>query len=67
MLYHLSVLLASRGMGLEQRAAAVTAVAEHAAQGTLTVAHEVVPLADAGAAWQRQAEGRADGRIVLRP
>jgi NADPH:quinone reductase-like Zn-dependent oxidoreductase len=49
----------------EQRAAAVTAVAEHAARGTLTVAHEVIPLADAGAAWQRQAEGRASGRIVL--
>jgi NADPH:quinone reductase-like Zn-dependent oxidoreductase len=51
----------------EQRAAAVTAVAEHAARGTLTVAHEVVPLDDAGAAWQRQAEGRVNGRIVLRP
>jgi NADPH2:quinone reductase len=50
----------------EQRAAAVTAVAEHAVQGRLTVAHEAVPLADAGAAWQRQAEGRAAGRIVLR-
>jgi NADPH:quinone reductase-like Zn-dependent oxidoreductase len=49
----------------EQRAAAVTAVSEHAARGTLAVAHEVVPLADAGAAWQRQAEGRASGRIVL--
>jgi NADPH:quinone reductase-like Zn-dependent oxidoreductase len=49
----------------EQRAAAVTAVAEHAARGRLTVAHEVVPLTDAGAAWQRQAEGRASGRIVL--
>jgi NADPH:quinone reductase-like Zn-dependent oxidoreductase len=51
----------------EQRAAAVTAVAEHAARGALTVAHEVVPLGDAAAAWQRQAEGRAAGRIVLRP
>jgi NADPH:quinone reductase len=51
----------------EQRAAAVTAVAEHAARGTLTVAHEVVPLADASAAWQRQADGRAGGRIVLTP
>jgi NADPH:quinone reductase len=51
----------------EQRAAAVTAVAEHAARGTLTVAHEVVPLVDAGAAWQRQADGRAGGRIVLTP
>jgi NADPH:quinone reductase len=51
----------------EQRAAAVTTIAEHAARGALTVAHEVVPLADAGAAWQRQAEGRAAGRTVLRP
>ncbi|QYN32387.1 zinc-binding alcohol dehydrogenase family protein [Pseudonocardia sp. DSM 110487] len=51
----------------EQRAAAVTAIAEHAAGGTLTVAHEVAPLADVGAAWQRQAEGTAAGRIVLRP
>jgi NADPH:quinone reductase len=51
----------------EQRAAAVTAVAEHAVRGTLSVAHEVVPLADAGAAWQRQAEGAVAGRIVLRP
>jgi NADPH:quinone reductase len=51
----------------EQRAAAVTAVSEHAARGTLAVAHEVVPLADAGAAWQRHADGRASGRIVLTP
>jgi NADPH2:quinone reductase len=51
----------------EQRAAAVTAVAEHAARGTLAVAHEVVALSDVRAAWQRQAEGAAAGRIVLRP
>jgi NADPH:quinone reductase len=51
----------------EQRAAAVTAIAEQAVRGTLTVAHEVVPLADADAAWRRQAEGRTAGRIVLRP
>jgi NADPH:quinone reductase-like Zn-dependent oxidoreductase len=51
----------------EQRAAAVTAVAEHIARGALAVAHEVVPLADAGAAWERQAGGRAAGRIVLAP
>ncbi|MHA6617783.1 quinone oxidoreductase family protein [Pseudonocardia sp. DLS-67] len=51
----------------EQRAAAVTAVAEHVARGELTVAHEVVPLADAAGAWQRQTDGRAGGRIVLRP
>ncbi len=51
----------------EQRAAAVTTVAEHVARGTLAVAHEVVPLADAPSAWQRQTEGRTSGRIVLRP
>jgi NADPH:quinone reductase len=51
----------------EQRAAAVTTVAEQAARGALTVAHEVAPLADVGAAWRRQAEGAAAGRIVLRP
>jgi NADPH:quinone reductase-like Zn-dependent oxidoreductase len=51
----------------EQRAIAVAAIAEQAARGTLTVAHEVAPLADARAAWRRQAEGGAAGRIVLRP
>jgi NADPH:quinone reductase len=51
----------------EQRAAAVTAIAEQTVRGTLTVAHEVVPLEDAGVAWRRQAEGRAAGRIVLKP
>jgi NADPH:quinone reductase-like Zn-dependent oxidoreductase len=51
----------------EQRAAAVTTVAEHAARGALRVAHEAVPLSDAGAAWLRQAEGKTDGRIVLTP
>jgi NADPH:quinone reductase len=51
----------------EQRAAAVRVVAEHATRGTLAVAHEVVPLADAGAGWQRHADGRASGRIVLTP
>jgi NADPH2:quinone reductase len=50
----------------EQRAAAVTVVAEHAARGALAVAHEVMPLAEVGAAWQRQAGGGAAGRIVLR-
>jgi NADPH:quinone reductase len=51
----------------EQRVAAVTAVAEHVVRGTLTVAHEVVPLADVSAAWQRQTDGRAGGRVVLIP
>lgn len=51
----------------EERAAAVTALAEHVTRGTLTVAHEAVPLADAGAAWRRQAAGETSGRIVLKP
>jgi len=51
----------------EQKAAAMTAVAQHAADGQLSVAHEVVPLEDAADAWQRQAEGRTTGRLVLTP
>jgi NADPH2:quinone reductase len=51
----------------EQRATALSAVARHAAAGELTVAHEVVPLEDATEAWQRQAEGRTTGRLVLVP
>jgi hypothetical protein len=31
------------------------------------VAHEVLPLADARAAWQRQAAGQAGARLVLTP
>ncbi|QFY10529.1 zinc-binding dehydrogenase [Nonomuraea phyllanthi] len=49
----------------EQRAAAVTLIAEQAALGRLAVAHEVMPLEDAAPAWRRQAEGTAEGRIVL--
>lgn len=50
----------------EQRAAAMTYVAEQSAAGRLAVAHEVLPLAQAADAWTRQAAGRADGRIILR-
>lgn len=49
----------------DQRAAAMTEVAQHAAEGRLTVAHEAVPLADAADAWNRQAAGQVDGRLVL--
>jgi hypothetical protein len=42
-------------------------VAEHAAEGRLGVAHEVLPLTEAAAAWTRQAEGRAGVRLVLVP
>jgi NADPH:quinone reductase len=57
----------NNALSREQRAGAVTTVAEHVARGTLTVAHEVVPLEDAAGAWSRQAAGRASGRIVLTP
>jgi NADPH:quinone reductase-like Zn-dependent oxidoreductase len=50
-----------------QRAKAVTFVAHLAARGDLVVDHEVVPLAEVGDAWRRQAEGTARGRIVLVP
>jgi NADPH:quinone reductase-like Zn-dependent oxidoreductase len=50
-----------------ERAGALTAVAEHAAQGRLAVAHEALPLADVEKAWRRQAEGRAGVRLVLTP
>ncbi|MFG1687931.1 hypothetical protein ACGFNP_47830 [Nonomuraea sp. NPDC049269] len=55
----------NNGLTLEQRAAAITMIAEQAALGRLAVAHEVVPLESAGEAWQRQAAGTAGGRIVL--
>ena len=51
----------------EQRAAALTDVAQHAVAGRLTVAHEVVPLQDAAEAWVRQATGQVAGRLVLVP
>ena len=51
----------------EQKAAAMAAVARHSADGQLAVAHEVVALEDAADAWQRQAEGRTPGRLVLVP
>lgn len=51
----------------EQRAHALGVIAEHVRAGRLTVDYEAVPLADAAGAWSRQAEGRADRRIVLLP
>jgi NADPH:quinone reductase-like Zn-dependent oxidoreductase len=51
----------------EQRAAAITAVAEHAAGGQMAVAHEALPLAEAATAWRRQATGEAGVRLVLTP
>jgi NADPH:quinone reductase-like Zn-dependent oxidoreductase len=51
----------------EERAAALTAVAGHAADGRLAVAHEVLPLAEVADAWRRQASGQAGVRLVLTP
>ncbi|RBY87836.1 zinc-binding dehydrogenase [Blastococcus sp. TF02A-30] len=51
----------------DQRRAALTAVAEHAAAGRLAVAHERVPLADVATAWRRQATGDPGVRLVLTP
>jgi NADPH:quinone reductase-like Zn-dependent oxidoreductase len=50
-----------------QRAEAVSAVAAESVAGRLAVAYEMIPLADAPSAWQRQADGAAPGRIVLVP
>ena len=50
-----------------QRAEAMTVIAEHVRAGRLTVEYESVPLSGASEAWSRQAQGRADRRIVLVP
>jgi NADPH:quinone reductase-like Zn-dependent oxidoreductase len=50
-----------------QRAEAMTAVARHAADGHLAVAHEVLPLDRVAGAWRRQADGKAGVRLVLTP
>jgi NADPH:quinone reductase-like Zn-dependent oxidoreductase len=50
-----------------ERAAALTAVAGHAAEGRLGVAHEVLPLTGVADAWRRQASGDAGARLVLTP
>jgi NADPH2:quinone reductase len=49
----------------EQRRAALSAVVAHAARGELTVDHEVVALSAVAEAWTRQAQGRADRRLVV--
>lgn len=51
----------------ELRKDALIRVAHEVAAGRLTVDHEPVPLADATAAWTRQVNGQASGRIVLIP
>jgi NADPH:quinone reductase-like Zn-dependent oxidoreductase len=51
----------------DQRRQALAVVFRHAAADRLAVAHEEVPLADAAAAWRRQATGEAGVRLVLTP
>jgi NADPH:quinone reductase-like Zn-dependent oxidoreductase len=51
----------------DQRRQALDTVFRHAATGRLAVAHEEMPLADAAAAWRRQATGEAGVRLVLTP
>jgi NADPH:quinone reductase-like Zn-dependent oxidoreductase len=51
----------------DQRRSALEAVFRHAGAGRLAVAHEQVPLAEAAAAWRRQASGQAPVRLVLTP
>lgn len=48
-----------------QRRDALLAVVRHAAEGSLSVAHERVPLEEAARGWERQATGTASGRVVL--
>jgi NADPH2:quinone reductase len=50
----------------EERADALGAVLGHAAAGDLHTAYEDVPLESIDDAWQRQADGRTSGRIVVR-
>ncbi|TFV47473.1 zinc-binding dehydrogenase [Blastococcus sp. TF02A_35] len=57
----------NNALTVEQRRAAVTTVAEHAAAGALAVAHEKVALGDAAGAWRRQATGDPGVRLVLTP
>lgn len=49
----------------DQQRRALAAIVDHAARGDLTVDHEVVPLSDIGAAWERQALGGAPHRLVV--
>jgi NADPH:quinone reductase-like Zn-dependent oxidoreductase len=51
----------------DQRADALGIIAEHVQAGRLTVDHETVPLADIGDAWDRQAGGHAERRLVVTP
>ncbi len=51
----------------DRRRQALEAVFRHAGTGSLAVAHEEIPLAEAADAWRRQATGSAGVRLVLTP
>ncbi len=51
----------------EQRRTALNEICAHAADGHLSVAHEVHPLADVERLWRLQASGEATARLVLTP
>jgi NADPH:quinone reductase len=53
------------GLSRDARRASLSAVVAHAARGELVVDHEVVAMSDVAAAWSRQAQGRADRRLVV--
>jgi len=55
----------NNALSVAQRAESLTEIASLAAAGRLTVAHELVPFADVAEAWERQAAGDTNGRIVL--
>jgi len=55
----------NNALSVAQRAESLAEVASYAAAGRLTVAHELVPFADVAEAWERQAAGDTNGRIVL--
>jgi NADPH:quinone reductase-like Zn-dependent oxidoreductase len=50
-----------------QRREALTVVAQHAADGRISVAHDVLPLREVPDAWRRQASGATAVRLVLTP
>jgi NADPH:quinone reductase-like Zn-dependent oxidoreductase len=55
----------NNALSVAQRAESLAEVAAYAAAGRLTVAHELVPFADVAEAWERQAAGDTNGRVVL--
>jgi NADPH2:quinone reductase len=55
----------NNALSVAQRAESLAEVASFAAAGRLPVAHELVPFADVAEAWERQAAGDTNGRIVL--